>query len=372
MTGGTTGPDDPERALRDVRERFIAAFPGQCDSIASLLASGDRAQIDGARRIVHRLTGLAGTVGFPTISIRAAELEGLLVSDAVDPARAGPLLSGIREAFAADVMTPPEWADVPAHEGRTVLVVEDDADQLAWLDVQLQRAGHRTVCVSRGDEAVEAARASRPSIVLLDVELPGMNGHAVCRALKTDPDLAGIPVVFLTTKTSIDSRLSGLTLGADDYLCKPVDARELLLRVARLTREATRPASTTGALTFDAFAAVVESVLAAGPAALVILRTAPDQRARLAEVLADESRRRDVVGNYDEAHLVWLLPGMNGMSAMSPVRSAVERARDAGVQAAAGVAAGAGGSHISALMAQADEALTDAWHRREPAVLWTG
>src|SRR5215468_599328 len=97
---GAAGEDDPERALREVRGRFIAAFPGRCDSVAALLAdaAADQARAVGARQIAHRLTGLAGAVGFPTVSARAAELEALLTSPSIDAALARDLLGGIREA----------------------------------------------------------------------------------------------------------------------------------------------------------------------------------------------------------------------------------------------------------------------------------
>src|SRR5262249_29397671 len=288
---GAAGEDDPERALREVRGRFIAAFPGRCDSVAALLAdaAADQARAEGARQIAHRLTGLAGAGGFPTVSARAQELEALLTSSSIHAALARDLLGGIREAFATDLMRPPGWAEAPfvGDASRTVLIVEDDPDQLAPLEIQLQRAGHRTASVARGDEVIAAARARSPSVVLLDVDLPGLDGFSVCRALKTDADLAGIPVLFLTTQASIDSPLSGLALGADDYLCKPVDARELLLRVSRLARETAPAAPAQDTLAFDAFTAVGDAALASGPASLALVRTAPDRRARLAEVLAE-------------------------------------------------------------------------------------
>src|SRR5262245_6149755 len=372
---GAAGEDDPERALRDVRGRFIAAFPGRCDSMAALLAdaAADRARAAGARQIAHRLTGLAGTVGFPTVSARAAELEALLSSLSIDAALASDLLDSIRDAFATDLMRPPEWAETTfvGDTSRAVLVVEDDPEQLALLEIQLQRAGHRTVSVARGDEVVEAVRARNPSVVMLDVDLPGLDGFRVCRALKTDVDLAGIPVLFLTTHATIDSRLSGLALGADDYLCKPVDARELLLRVSRLARETVPAAPAQATLAFDAFTAVGDAVLASAPASLALLRTAPDRRARLADVLAEESRPRDVVGHYDDAHLVWLLPGVPARGAIEKIQLVIQRAAEADVSATAGVAAGTGGSRVAALFAQADEALTEARYRHEPAALWT-
>jgi len=106
--------EDPEDALREVRRRFIAAFSGQCDSLATLLAgaAGEPARTEAAKRIVHRLTGLAGTVGFPTVSLRASELDTVLSVAGFDAARALDLLSGMREAYAADLARPPEWAAV--------------------------------------------------------------------------------------------------------------------------------------------------------------------------------------------------------------------------------------------------------------------
>jgi len=376
MAEEADGRDDPESALRDVRARFIAAFPGRCDSIQALITADDAtdvARIGGARQIVHRLTGIAGTVGFPTVSARAAELESLLTPPDVDIARATDLLAALREAYATDLMRPPDWAAPvrSAGAGGTVLVVEDDPDQLALVENHLRRAGYHTVSVTRGDEAAAAARARRPSLILLDVDLPGLDGYAVCRALKTSPDLAGIPVMFVTTRASIDARLSGLTLGADDYLCKPIDARELLLRVSRLTTPvAPAVQSAPDTLPFEAFMAVGDAALAAGPVALGLLRMPPASRRQCASVLGDECRRHDVVGWYDDAHLVWLLPGLKDQRAVGKLRAALDRAADDGVVATAGVAVGAMGSRIAALVAQADEALTAARYRQEPVALW--
>ena len=379
MTAEPADPDDPEEALREVRSRFIASFPGQCDSIAALLGDdADAARLEGAHFIVHRLAGLAGLIGFPSVSERATELESLLTTGGPpDLALARDLLGGIRENYAADLIEPPDWVESAAvAEGLAILIVEDDRDQLALLEIQLQRAGHRTMSVSRGDQAIAAARERRPAIVLVDVELPGLDGHSVCRMMKTDPDLAGIPVVLLSTRASIDARLSGLMLGADDYLCKPFDARELLLRIENLRRRASAAAPATSAVTpggllaFDAFAAVATAALAAEPAALALVRAAADRTAQLGVTLADEGRRRDIFGRYDDTHLVWLMPGLDGRAATARARAALELARESGVgDATAGIAAGAAGSKIAALVAQADDALTEARCRRETASL---
>src|SRR5262249_17419841 len=160
----------------------------------------DRARAAGGRQIAHPPTGVAGTGGFSPPSARAAGPEALLGSPSIEAALAGGLLDRFPEAFRAHPVPPPPMAEAPILRriSRTVLVVEDDPEQLALLEIQLHHAGHRTVSVARGDEVVAAVRARNPSVVLLDVDLPGLDGFSVCRALKTDVDLAGIPVLFLT------------------------------------------------------------------------------------------------------------------------------------------------------------------------------
>ena len=82
-----------------------------------------------------------------------------------------------------------------------------------------------------GDLAIETARAERPDLILLDANLPGVDGYTICRLLKADAGLASTPVLFITARSSLDDRAVGLTLGADDYLVKPVDMAELMLRI---------------------------------------------------------------------------------------------------------------------------------------------
>ena len=114
-----------------------------------------------------------------------------------------------------------------------ILIVEDNADVRAYLRRHL--AGrYRVVEAEEGAEAVEKARAETPDLVISDVMMPGMDGFALCRTLKTDARLNHIPVILLTAKASDEDRLEGLETGADDYLNKPFNARELLLRAENL------------------------------------------------------------------------------------------------------------------------------------------
>ena len=232
--------DDPETAIRDARQRFLASFPKRSDSIGLLLSTvatvGARGPVTPLRHAVHRMCGLAGMLGFPAVSARARDLEGLLDgldSGVFDATRANLAFEALERAFTDDLAHPPEWAGAAAFaygSGR-IMVVEDDEDQREVMCINLSAAGYETVQVADGDLAIDTARAERPDLVLLDANLPGVDGYSVCRLLKSDPGLASTPVLFITTRSSLDDRAVGLTLGADDYLVKPIDMAELMLRI---------------------------------------------------------------------------------------------------------------------------------------------
>ncbi len=118
----------------------------------------------------------------------------------------------------------------------SVLIVEDEADVVDLLRYNLSRAGFDVLIANTGNEGLDLARKNRPDIVVLDLMLPGMNGHEVCRELKGDANTAAIPIVMLTAKGEPHERVKGLELGADDYVTKPFSPRELVLRVQALLR----------------------------------------------------------------------------------------------------------------------------------------
>lgn len=118
----------------------------------------------------------------------------------------------------------------------TVLVVEDEADVVDLLRYNLNRAGFQVLIANTGHLGLEIARLQRPDIILLDLMLPGLTGHEVCRELKSDASTAGIPIIMLTAKGEPHERVKGLELGADDYVTKPFSTRELVLRVEALLR----------------------------------------------------------------------------------------------------------------------------------------
>lgn len=124
-----------------------------------------------------------------------------------------------------------------------ILVVDDDAYIRGILRRQLQASGYRVGEVESGDRALELIRTLRPDLVLLDVVMPGMNGLETCARLKADPAIADTPVLFLSSAADIPTKAAGFELGCQDYMTKPVDLRELQLRVkaamsTKIAREA--------------------------------------------------------------------------------------------------------------------------------------
>lgn len=116
---------------------------------------------------------------------------------------------------------------------KRILVVDDDAKTTALVKLYLERNGHRVSCAYDGAEALHLARKERPDLAVLDLMLPGMDGLSVCRALRQESD---VPIIMLTARTTEEDRLTGLDLGADDYVTKPFSPRELAARVRAVFR----------------------------------------------------------------------------------------------------------------------------------------
>jgi diguanylate cyclase (GGDEF)-like protein len=118
----------------------------------------------------------------------------------------------------------------------TILVADDSMVVRAVLRRQLEADGHTVIEAVDGEEAITACREYCPDVVLLDVEMPVLDGHATLERLKADPDLKDIPVVFLTGRVDTADVVTGLRLGAHDYLRKPFEANELMARVSAALR----------------------------------------------------------------------------------------------------------------------------------------
>src|SRR5437588_6446135 len=130
---------------------------------------------------------------------------------------------------------------------RPVLIIEDDPDIAEGLRYNLERDGMTTRVAETGERGLAAAldKKNPPALILLDLMLPGMSGTELCRRLRREPATRRTPIIMLTARASEADRVSGLDLGADDYITKPFSVRELLARVRAVMRRADEHASKT-------------------------------------------------------------------------------------------------------------------------------
>lgn len=117
-----------------------------------------------------------------------------------------------------------------------ILVVDDEEDILELVKYNLEREGYLVNCVETGEEAIERATAIRPDGILLDLMLPGVDGIEVCRELRKNPDTRTIPIIMMTAKGEEADVVSGLEVGADDYVPKPFSTKVLIARLRALLR----------------------------------------------------------------------------------------------------------------------------------------
>jgi two-component system phosphate regulon response regulator PhoB len=121
-----------------------------------------------------------------------------------------------------------------------ILVIDDEEDILDLVEYNLKQNGYKVNCVATGEEAIETALAFKPDLILLDLMLPGVDGFDVCKDLKSQPETRDIPVIMLTAKTEDIDVVTGLELGADDYITKPFSPRVLVARVRAVLRKQTK------------------------------------------------------------------------------------------------------------------------------------
>ena len=116
----------------------------------------------------------------------------------------------------------------------SILVVDDEPEAVELVEFNLKQAGFEVASAPDGATALKKTREILPSLIVLDLMLPEMDGLEVCKVLRRDPKTAAIPILMLTAKAAEIDRVLGLELGADDYLTKPFSPRELVLRVKNI------------------------------------------------------------------------------------------------------------------------------------------
>ena len=114
---------------------------------------------------------------------------------------------------------------------KKILVVDDEPDIVSMVKMRLEASGYEVITASDGETAYSRARSDAPDLIILDLMLPGMDGYQVCRLLKFDENYRRIPIIMLTAKSQIEDKEWGQKVGADYYLTKPFEAKELLDKI---------------------------------------------------------------------------------------------------------------------------------------------
>ncbi len=118
----------------------------------------------------------------------------------------------------------------------SILIIEDDEIVARTIERSLRGQSFKITVTNSGVEGLKSARNSLPDLVILDVIMPGMDGYTVCKEMRADPITANVPILFLTAKIKDKDRITGFTVGADDYLTKPFNIDELILRIHAILR----------------------------------------------------------------------------------------------------------------------------------------
>ena len=118
-----------------------------------------------------------------------------------------------------------------------LLLVDGDPKSLRVMEVSLKKAGFSVTTAVNGRDALEKCEISPPDLILSDTKMPEMDGFELCRRLKTDDRYRGTPFIFLTGQKSVEYKVKGLELGADDYLTKPIYIKEIVTRVKILLQK---------------------------------------------------------------------------------------------------------------------------------------
>ncbi len=172
-----------------------------------------------------------------------------------------------------------------------ILVIEDDDIVARTIERSLRGEEFRVLITNSGVEGLKAARRRVPDLVILDIIMPGMDGYTVCREMRADPMLADTPILFLTAKIKDEDKIAGFNAGADDYLSKPFNIDELILRLRAILRRAKKSFEMEGG------AASPDAPVVASPtAAPASIRPTPADEAPSSFALVD--KYRIMVGDY--------------------------------------------------------------------------
>lgn len=125
-----------------------------------------------------------------------------------------------------------------AETKKRILIVDDETDVTELLEYNLSKEGYEVSSINNPLLILGTAREFAPDLIILDIMMPELSGIQIARLLRADAGMAHVPILFLTARDQAEDRVTGLEAGADDYICKPFDVRELLLRIQAILRRA--------------------------------------------------------------------------------------------------------------------------------------
>ena len=257
VTVADTGVGIPEHEVPKLFERFhrVEGAEGRSfeGSGIGLALVQELVRLHGGDIAVESQEG-QGTAVSITLPLGSAHLQPDQVqaggNASASPARA--------QSYVSEALRWLPQAEIPAEDiavvdgqqlpgtGKQILLADDNSDMREYVARLLMAAGYAVEAVGDGEAALESARGSAPDLILSDVMMPGLDGFGLLRAIRSDPNLAGVPTVLLSARAGEEAQVEGLEAGADDYLVKPFAARELIARVnaniqmASMRREASR------------------------------------------------------------------------------------------------------------------------------------
>ena len=120
--------------------------------------------------------------------------------------------------------------------GKKVLVVDDDPNVGLLVSAVLKKYNYTVATLNHGDEVLPFLKENKPDLILLDLRMPGIDGYSLCRRIREAPDTRDIPVIILSGVAEVDARVNTIELGADDFITKPFDVRELRARINRILK----------------------------------------------------------------------------------------------------------------------------------------
>jgi two-component system phosphate regulon response regulator PhoB len=132
--------------------------------------------------------------------------------------------------------------DMTTTAGKRILVVDDEPDVTELVSYKLKRAGYEVEVINDPLEIMGKAREFAPDLFVLDIMMPDLDGLKICRMIRADSRLSGVPIIFLTARGEVEDRIKGLETGADDYISKPFDAKELVLRIGLIFKRTAKEA----------------------------------------------------------------------------------------------------------------------------------